>query len=99
MRRQSNGTEKEARKCHCDLHKAIPSVPRLAVRQLNRSRPNVAAELPSCVLAGGDTNKRPNRRGYPVRSLGEGRLTGPRCVNACRAGRPQAVIVWTRLAT
>jgi hypothetical protein len=37
--------------------------------------------------------------GCPVRSLGEGRLTGPRCVNACRAGRPQAVIVWTRLAT
>ncbi len=35
--------EKEARKCHCDLRKAIPSVHPLGVHRLNRSRLYVAA--------------------------------------------------------
>jgi hypothetical protein len=31
--------------CHCDLHKVVPSIPRLGVRRLNRSRLDVAAWL------------------------------------------------------
>jgi hypothetical protein len=46
MRRRPTDREKEARKCHCGPHKAIPSIPRLVVDHLNRSRSDVAAWLP-----------------------------------------------------
>src|SRR5947207_1576472 len=40
-----------------------------------------------------------NPQGCRAPAFREACLTGPRCVNACRAGKPQAAILWTRLAT
>src|SRR6266436_3870310 len=42
---------------------------------------------------------RANPQGCPAPSFREGRLMGPKCADACHAGRPQAALLWSHRET